>query len=688
MELDGIVKQPAISNPDESELIRKLLEYTDDVHNPFRQDYLHITVAECLNFKELRQWDSQDVQSLLLSDTPALPIDRINRNLDNIRGIYRNTSNRKRVTKGERGDDRIANILDKVYDRVSYDGNFSDVREEAFDSMLDTGIGLRKVGYDSQKDEIWCALANVEDCGWSKTRKRDFSDLRFIWQHLTMDWQDAIMLNPSKAGQLKSLKAIMEDEWNKLKNQNVKGSLGYNYQSSILKTEVSYQYADQVHIWEIWLKKTVPTQIISYNQQIPLLGADGNPFIHNGQVVNIPSPAIRSESLDYQLQEGEQLHNVVSNDEWWQYVIAAGADQKNGILLKSGKSDISDCCFSPTVAEFKKNGAPRGFIEIALPHQKRINIAWAQKVSYNNHAIKSPLIVSGEIDLETAIQSSKIGTILVLPTGTVVNTNNPLQANIQAIEEGGMARQDMDFAAAASEPALMGQAAQGASGLRLSLQQNAAITPVSKWVNAEGFGELVFARKVLALIIKYFPPEKLAKIVGEDFFYSTLGYMMMNGQLIPTGTIDKLTGQVVAPPVPLPLSLDVEHYDITIEDSSVSDFNKQQTFNGIEALVAGGVPLDDTFRIKNAPIKAVDEALASNEKAKTDIIRQLEQEIQMLEAQLQATQKMVPKESGTPPTLIRTGQHSTNQRTNAQIGANQNQSGQRSMIGGALFAGH
>jgi len=284
----------------------------------------------------------------------------------------------------------------------------------------------------------------------------------------------------------------------------------------------------------------------------------------------------------------------------------------------------------------------------------------AEKAAWNNKAIKSPLIIEGGSPnvINTAIHQTAIGTVFNIPVGEgrVVSMNQTPNVNLQAIEEGNSARLDMDFAAAATEAPLLGHAPAGDSAIKFAQKTSLAQVPLNKWVKADGRYLLQFARKALYIIITEFPPERMERIIGEQNFKKLAGPQ-----------INPVTGQMTALPLALPFTVDVAEYDVRIEEKSVSDFNKQQTFNATEALVAGGVPLDDTFRIRNAPIKDTDAALASNEKARNDIMQQMMLQIQMLQAQVGNLEKQVPRQ---------------NPKSQGQKGKSASQAGKRSMVGG------
>lgn len=655
---DDVKEAPPQQTSVETESIQKLLDYTEPEQNPWRADYLQ-SLAECYNFVELKQWAGDDVQGLAQYDVPTLAVDRVNRGLDTIRGISDNTGIKKKVQKRELGDERVASILDAVGDYVAYQGNFEEAQEKSRDDMLIVGMGLRKLGFDPEasggEGELWVEAVNVEDVGWSRCKSKTLRDSNWLWHLQMMDWEDAVSINPEKAPQLKSLKAKLESEWEKKKKSNVKGALATKDYKNPVGVEKSYQYPDQVYIYEFWSKRRIPVTKVGTITQ--LAQPDGQ-----GGFVQVPVPQVRLEALDYQPQEGEQVLAKTVIDEWWQYIVASGRNKRQGILLKVEKSKYPFHPFIGTCAEVKKSGQPFGYVERVIPHQKRINIAWAQKVAYNNKSIKSPLVLRDVKNVDKAIQQSKFGAILNL-TGNerVESVNIQPQVNLQAIEEGNMARMDMDFAAAATESPLRGIEESGASGIKLSLQQNAAITPLNKWVKSEKESEREFWRKALYIIIAEFKPERMARIVGEQKFMELV-----------IGPKDPMTGQPLQPPLQLPLQPSVAHYDVMIQDEALSDFNKQQSFNAAMALHQGGVLLKDETLIKSAPIKDVDEFLSSNLQARQDVIRQQQQIIQMLEDKLNMAMKAIPKEK------------KNGQAANAVQGRNQPQAGQRSMLGGMM----
>lgn len=637
----------------DAQLISRLFEYKKPTQNPWRADYAK-ELKECYNFVELKQWTQNDETLLKTFDVPAVPIDRINRGLATINGIRENSNLKKRVAKRELGDERVARVLDLALDQISYDGKFDAVTKDVFDDLLEIGWGIKKCGYDPEANNglgaIWSERVNVEDFGCSKFKNKDLSDIRWCWQEQVMDWEDAMLLSPEKAGELKAMRSVLSSEWEKMKSGSVKGSAGVDYQAGSTVIESAYPYPNQVKVTEFWIERRIPFKNVGYLETQDV----SDPV--TGQTFQIPVPKIRQEAIDYAVKDGEQLQGTGVQRIWEQYILAG--DERSNILLKTGQDE--DHPYTGYIAKRKKSGMPRGFVFEVIPHQQRSNLAWAQKIAFNNKAIKAGLVIEGapDLDIQSAVQSSSMGAILRLPLGgRVVAMNLNPNVNLQAIEEINAAHQDMDFAAAATEGALRGVAATGDSGIKLSLQQNAAVTPLNKWVSAFMQCERTFQEKILRLLIRYYTPDQIKRIVGDVEFQKEI-----------IGPLDPVSGQPTLPPIEFPLDINLLHYDIVIEDSALSDFNKQQTFNAVMALKGAGTAFTDDFLIKNAPIKDIDSALESNEKARNDIIQNLLAQNQMLQEMLGQAQKMLPK--------------TTNQSANAQRGKAQPQAGQRSMLGG------
>lgn len=666
--------KPAAAESGEAELVTKLLALTDNIHNPWRQDYIGNTVVKCNNYAELRQWSAADEAKLSAAGIPALTADRINRGIETIIGIKDNTGSSSKVQKREFGDERIADLLDDCKSYAEYCGDFDSVRDEVFEAMLKPGIGIRKVLFDQQaksgQGEIWAEAIPIENFWYSNCKKKTLKDITWAAHLQMMDWEDAMMLAPEKAGALKGLKATLQTEWDAINKGSISGSNDYD-KNNPTRGGASPRYPDQVNVYDIWTLRRIPISKVSSLQ----VQQDAQ-----GNIINL-TPQVREEAIDY-VAKPEMMEEIVARtvkEEWHQFVIACGNEKKHGLLLQTATDD--DHPFVGTCAERKKRGDPRGFVEIAIPHQDRINVALTQKIGFNIKALKTTVAIRGITNVDSIVQQSALGSVLVLPqqaTIDMVNTVPPL--NIEAIEEGNIARQDLDFAAAATEMPLRGMAQPSSSGIQLSLQQNAAITPISKWVKALHDSEREFGRKVLRLIIKNYKDERISRIVGMQKFFS-----------LTQPTVNQMTGQVISPPViqidpatgqPVPLSLDIADYDVVIEDKSVSDMAKQQSFNAIEALVQGGVPMDDTYRIKNSPIKDVDAALESNQKQRQDIIMSLMGQVQQLEAENQALTKLVPKEN--KPLGMPMPKKQNNQRANGRAGANASQAGPNSMLGGSL----
>jgi len=658
---------------DEQEIIAKCFDYVDHRHNPWKKGW-EKTIVECYDFVELRQWDGSDMQLLAMTGVPTLSIDRIGRGIDVIQGIRANTDNRKRIVPRESGDDRVAKLLDKVADFVDYNGNFGETRDEAFSSMIKIGEGIRKLGFDPEKGEVWCEFVPSEDIGYSGSKSKQLDDATWVWHRQMMYWESAMRINPEKAGQLKAMRNNLVSQWDKMRGSNTKGSFVQDYGNLVVTTYDNREYIpDQVEIWEFWFERKVPFSKIGSIESIPgqtVVGPDGTPF----QLPDQSVPRVRNEAADYQPLGGEQHLGIGVKTSWEQFIIASSGGKANGMLLKQATSKYPFHNYVRTCAEVKKSGQPFGYVERVIPHQKRKNIAWSQKVTYNNKAIKSPLVGRNIENIEDKIQQTQLGAMLLLNKNEeVINLNVQPQVNLYALEESSAADRDMDFAAGATEPVLRGSSEPSSSGIKLSLQQNAAVTPLNKWVNAERLAELSFWRKCLTIMITEFPVEKMARILGQEEFINVV-----------VGKRDPLTGQPVQQPLQFPLQLSTEEYDVVIEDTAVSDMANQQSFNAMMAMRGSEIPFEDDTIIKNAPIKDVDDAIASNERAKSDIMKQMAQTIQMLQAQLEQTQKLIPPENRMPQ-APKNGK-GANQHANAATGKHAPQAGQNSMLGGAGYA--
>lgn len=630
-----IQEKQVVQNENDAEVVKNVLEYLEEKHNPWRGDYVNILV-ECYNFKELKQWEGDDMAALALADVPTISVDRIGRGLDTIQGIRYNTGNKKKIVKRESGDYRIADILDAAADYVDYNADFGWARDESFDAMLSCGLGIRKIGYDPEamggEGMFWSEAIKTEDVYWASCKKKTLEDALWVAHVQTMNWEEAIRLNPDRAGEIKMLKTQLESTWEKEKGGNTTGTLlTADYGVTKANAEKAYSYPDSVKVVELWKKKISPVSKVASVR-----------IVFDEMGIPRASVDIRYEDIAYAPIETETVLAKTVVEQWYQYVVLTGRD-RSGLLLSSQPWKYRFHPFIGMCAEWTKSGRPIGFIEKVKDHQKRINIAWAQKTAWNNKSIKSPIVADeGAFDLQNGIQGSRLGSILWVKTGKKVHMINQVpNIDLQAIEEGNIARQDLDFAAAATEAPLRGVADSGSSGVRFAQQQSAAVTPINKYVKAEADSERLFWRKILEMMILEFTPERYARILGEQRFMELL-----------VGKTDPFTGMPIELPLQFPPRIDVAQYDVIIEDKAVSDLNKQQAFNATLALHQSGIVFDDEFLIRQAPIKNTDEALVSNRKAKQDMLRQI------IAMQVQG------------------------QQANAVRGKNQPQNGRQSMIGG------
>jgi hypothetical protein len=263
------------ATPEEQAKITSLFKLVDSQMIPWRQLWEYQTLSECYNFRELKQWNGADMQMLALADTPSVPIDRMGRIFDTVNGIRKNTGNKVKIIKRETGDEKLAEVLDEVFNFVEYDGGFDEVYDTAFDEgMLTTGIGIVKYGYDPAgnggEGEIFAEHIPIEHAGWSHTHSKTLKDVTWCWFHQIMPWEDAIPLNPAKVKELEAIKTTANEEWERIKMNNTQGTfLANDYGVPGAKAEIKYNYPDQVHIWEFWRLKRVPIKkVAKFNPQV------------------------------------------------------------------------------------------------------------------------------------------------------------------------------------------------------------------------------------------------------------------------------------------------------------------------------------------------------------------------------------------------------------------------------------
>jgi hypothetical protein len=618
-----VEEKPVVQDEETTVTVGELFKYTRDDQNPWWKDYSTI-IEGCHRFCELDQWNESDGVKLSFYDVPKIAVDRINRGLDTIKGLKSNSRFKKKIVHRELGDKRIAMLLDKVMEQVSYDKNFDIESDGCFDSMLKTGEGLRKVGWDDYLSgglgDIFDRFVERENVRYSRTRSADLKDVTWICETQMMHWTEAMQLAPERAAEIKGLKATLESEWELLSGGNANSTAtGKDYDVEYWGSSGKYAYPDQVKVHEFWMQRLIPVaKVFSFSMN------------EMGQVM----PSMSIAPAGTQGNPGEKVMNTVM-EEWWQFVVVGG--EKSGILVRGEKSQFGFHPYVGMCAERKKSGMPFGYVERVIPHQIRINMAWAQKQAFNNKSIKSPLVAYGMSaeDVEKATYQSAFGAVLnVTGPGAKIEALNVQPApNLQAIEEGNAARSDMDFAAAATEDAMRGVAQGGDSGLKVSMMQNAAVTPLNKWTKAYQDSMLTFYRKVLQIIAVKYTPERIQRIVGDQLFMQ-----MVNP------VVDENTGQMIQPGIQFPLQIDAVFYDVVIQDQSISDFQKQQAFNAALALHQAGFIMDGEYMIMNAPITNPEEAYASHQKAKADMLVMLMNEIESLQGQLKESQKAAPKD--------------------------------------------
>jgi len=227
-------------------------------------------------------------------------------------------------------------------------------------------------------------------------------------------------------------------------------------------------------------------------------------------------------------------------------------------------------------------------VEKVAPLQKLINVSAAQVIAYNNKLVKSPLIAEeGSLDLERAKTSSEYGSILFVKRGyrfPMINTLTPL--NIASTEIGQQARVDFDVIAASTEPVMRGVDPQAdSSGVKLGILTQNASTSLNPYIRAENFTRRWFWEKIVYIVQKKYTTQRMFRVAGEVFAIN-VPMMGIEGQVVQR--MNDVT---------------VGKYDVMIEDSSISDFERQQEFNAFLAMKQMGAPISWELIGQRAPVK-------------------------------------------------------------------------------------
>lgn len=175
------------------------------------EDFLDVTNDERIraeerrDYRDLKQWSSKEAAILEARGQPPIVFDQFAKKVDSFIGLeVRRRSDPKAYPvkpKYEKAADAITDALRYVESNVSFD----DVGTEVFEEKLVEGYGGVIVEVDSDLN------IEVNHIPWDRiyydpySRRKDFKDAKYFGITLWLDIDEAILINPEKAEEIKML---------------------------------------------------------------------------------------------------------------------------------------------------------------------------------------------------------------------------------------------------------------------------------------------------------------------------------------------------------------------------------------------------------------------------------------------------------------------------------------------------
>ena len=183
------------------------------------EDFLEATQAERAraesrrDYRDLKQWTTQQAAVLEARGQAAIVFDQFSKKVDAIVGLE---VERRSDPKAYPVNPKHAKAADAITDALRYveqNTFFDDTATEVFEDKLVEGYGGAIVEIDKETQKI-----EINQIPWDRiyfdpfSRKKDFSDAKYMGITLWLDIDDAIAIQPDKKAEIKSLLEIQHDE--------------------------------------------------------------------------------------------------------------------------------------------------------------------------------------------------------------------------------------------------------------------------------------------------------------------------------------------------------------------------------------------------------------------------------------------------------------------------------------------
>lgn len=163
---------------------------------------------KCRNYYDSRQWSEAEARALAKRKQAATVINRIKPKMDGLMGMERANKTTAKAYPRTPQHEKAATAATEAVRFVLQDNFYDQLRSSAWDNLLLEGTGGLEVVVKAKGDDFRITINHVP---WDRiiydphSRRKDFSDARYLGQVVWMDYDQALSLYPDAGDVLNSM---------------------------------------------------------------------------------------------------------------------------------------------------------------------------------------------------------------------------------------------------------------------------------------------------------------------------------------------------------------------------------------------------------------------------------------------------------------------------------------------------
>lgn len=196
--------EDSYADTEHGRLIRWVNSADDDTRRPRE------LAEKCRDYYDSAQWTDAERAKLAAQKQAATVINRIKPKIDALKGMEKTTKSTARAFPRTPMHEKAAEAATESIRFVLQDNTFDQIRSDAWDNFLVEGTCGAEVIVEPQDDDYRVTINHLM---WDRlifdphSRRKDFSDARFLGQVVWMDYDEAVAMYPDARDVLETMQA-------------------------------------------------------------------------------------------------------------------------------------------------------------------------------------------------------------------------------------------------------------------------------------------------------------------------------------------------------------------------------------------------------------------------------------------------------------------------------------------------